>query len=229
MQVAPRRRRGAVAGREPVATGDRAASLPDDFYEKIRPRLLQRIGEELREARCVLDLGCGGCELGRFLAETCSQEVIGVDIADGSFPDRHELKSRTRRLLRCVKADARRLGFLAAGAVDAVVMLWALHELKNPRAVLVEARRVLRVGGKLLIVDFPRGSLAQRLWNEDYYTPHQACDLLAAAGYADISVGLVERGQMLWAKGYRAAKKERTPCVERWVGRKLEVGSRRAS
>jgi ubiquinone/menaquinone biosynthesis C-methylase UbiE len=204
-------RAATVASARSAAAKHRATSLPDDFYEKIKPRLYQRIGEELREARRVLDLGCGGCELSRFLAETYGQEVIGVDISDGSFPDRHELRSRTRTLLRCVKADARRLGFLAAGAADAVVMLWALHELKQPRAVLLEARRVLRVGGKLLIADFPRGSLAQRLWNEDYYTPHRVSDLLAATGYVDVSAGLVECRQVLWAKGFRAAKKELTP------------------
>jgi ubiquinone/menaquinone biosynthesis C-methylase UbiE len=200
-----------LASRRPAAARHRAASLPDDFYERIRPRLYRRIGEELRQARRVLDLGCGGCELGRFLAEASGQEVIGVDISDGSFPGRHELRSRTRTLLRCIKADARRLGFLAAGAVDAVVMLWALHELRQPRAVLVEARRVLRPGGGLLITDFPRGSLAQRLWHEDYYTPRQVSKLLAATGYVDISARLVEDRQVLWAKGVRSAAKELVP------------------
>jgi hypothetical protein len=76
--------------------------------------------------------------------------------------------------------------------------------------VLVEARRILRPEGKLLIVDFPRGSLAQRLWNEDYFTSRRVSDLLAATGYADISVRLVERRQVLWAKGSRAAGKELT-------------------
>ncbi|UCC69100.1 MAG: methyltransferase domain-containing protein [Armatimonadota bacterium] len=226
MQVAARGRRAAVSAATPGCSGrereatvasarsaaakQRATSLRDDFYEKIKPRLYQRIGDELREARCVLDLGCGGCQLGRFLAETYSQQVIGVDMSDGSFPERHELRSRTRTLLRCVKADARRLGFLAAGAVDAEIMLWALHEIRQPRAVLVEARRVLRLGGKLLIADFPRGSLAQHLCNEDYYTPDQVSDLLAATGYVNISVGLVERRQVLWAKGLRSARKELT-------------------
>jgi ubiquinone/menaquinone biosynthesis C-methylase UbiE len=90
-------------------------------------------------------------------------------------------------------------------------MLWAIHELKRPRAVLREARRVLRVGGKLLIVDFPRGSLAQRLWNEDYYTPHQVSELLVATGYVGISARLVEHRQVLWAKGLPSARKELTP------------------
>jgi len=68
-----------------------------------------------------------------------------------------------------------------------------------------------RVGGKLLIVDFPRGSLAQRLWNEDYYTPHHVSDLLAAIGYVEVSARLVERRQVLWAKGFEAARKELAP------------------
>jgi len=210
MRAATRTDRGTIPSRRSVEAEGRAVGLPDDdgFYDKIKPRLCSQIGEELREARCVLDLGCGECELGRFLAETYSQEVIGVDLADGSFPDLQELRGGAPTRLRCVKADAGRLDFLAAGAVDAVVMLWALHELAQARTVLVEARRVLRPGGELLIVDFPRGSLAQRLWNEDYFTPQQAFDLLAVTGYADITVRLVERRQVLWAKGIRSASKE---------------------
>jgi ubiquinone/menaquinone biosynthesis C-methylase UbiE len=197
-----------VADREPEAVQEPVAGLPDDFYDKIRPRLYRRIGEELREARHVLDLGCGGCELSRFLAETHGQQVIGVDLFDGGFPDLDEAERRARALLRCIKADGSQLAFLDDGEVDAVVTMWALHEVEEARAVLGEARRVLRPGGKLLIVDFPHGSLAQRLWNEDYYTPQQVSDLLAATGYADISVRLVERRQVLWAKGLRPTGKE---------------------
>ncbi len=211
MRRAARISKAAVANQESEAAHDPALGLPDDFCEKIRPRLYQRIGEELRGARRVLDLGCGGCELGRFLAETYRQKVIGVDITDGSFPDRHELESRTRNLLRCIKVDARRLDILAAGAIDAVVLVWALHKLKQPRAVLLEARRVLHVSGKLLIVDCLRGSLAKRLWDEDSYIPHQVSQLLAATGYVDVSAGLVGRRQVLWAKGFHAARKELMP------------------
>jgi ubiquinone/menaquinone biosynthesis C-methylase UbiE len=200
--------RADVADRKPEAVQESVTGLSDDFYEQIRPRLYRRIGEELREARHVLDLGCGGCQLGRFLAETHGQEVIGVDVFDGGFPDLEEPDRRARTLLRCIKADGSQLAFLEDGEVDAVVTMWALHELEEARAVLVEARRVLRPGGKLLIVDFPHGSLAQRLWNENYYTPQQVSDLLAATGYADISVRLVERRQVLWAKGLRPAGKE---------------------
>jgi len=137
--------------------------------------------------------------------------VIGVDIIDEGFPDLHRSESRTRALLRCVKADGQELSFLQDGEVDAVVMMWALHELARARAVLAETRRALRAGGKLLIVDFPHRSLAKRLWDEHYYTPQQVSRLLTITGYADTSVRLVARRQVLWAKGIRPGTKEFTP------------------
>jgi len=58
---------------------------------------------------------------------------------------------------------------------------------------------VLRPGGKLLVVDFPKGSLAQRLWSEDYYRPDEVKCLLKEAGFSDIRVRLIEQGQVIWA------------------------------
>jgi len=52
-------------------------TLSHEFYERIKPRLHQRIGRELRLAGQVLDLGCGACELVRYLAHTYSQHVTG--------------------------------------------------------------------------------------------------------------------------------------------------------
>jgi hypothetical protein len=43
--------------------------LPDDFYERIKGRLHRRICRELRSAKRLLDIGCGACELDRFIAE----------------------------------------------------------------------------------------------------------------------------------------------------------------
>jgi len=171
--------------------------LKDDFYERMKPRLCKRIGRELRLARHVLDLGCGSCDLVRYLAETYHQEVIGVDIASDGFPKRRRSDGGVR--FRCLRRDVARLPFAADGSADAVVTMWALHEMKRPRTILAETRRVLRPGGKLLVVDFPKGSLAQRLWDEDYYRPDEVKCLLKEAGFSDIRVRLIERGQMIWA------------------------------
>ncbi len=173
---------------------------PENFYEKIKPRLHKRIGHELRLAGCVLDLGCGACDLVQYLTRTYHQNVTGVDISGGSFPKRRHTSDGRR--FRCIRKDAKRLGFAKAGAQDAVVMMWALHEMEHPDAILAEAYRALRPGGEILIVDFPRGSLAQTLWNEDYYCPAEINQMLIDAGFADVSARLIEREQIIWAKGF---------------------------
>lgn len=173
------------------------------FYRRYKPRLHRRIARELGPARRVVDIGCGDCTLAGVLAQDDGGEVIGVDIRSGSFPDEPGSTGHHR----CVKADARSLGFLAKGTVDAVVSVWALHELAAPMAVLREARRILRPGGEILLVDFPRGSLAQRLWNEDYYSTGEVADLLKRAGFARVESRRIARGQLTWARGFKPPRR----------------------
>ena len=176
-------------------------TLNHNFYERSKPRIHRRIGRELRLAGRVLDLGCGACELVRYLAQTYGQHVTGVDISSADFPKQPH-SSRNARI-RYVRKDATRLDFAANESVDAVVMMWALHEMKYAKRVLREARRVLRPGGEILIVEFPRDSLAQRLWDEDYYIPEELAAMLDSAGYLETNVRLIERRRILWARGFR--------------------------
>jgi len=184
--------------------------LQDDFYDHIKPQLHRRIGKELRLAKRVLDIGCGSCELVKYLAETYCQEVAGVDISSGSFPARRHTHNGVR--FRCLKRNAVRLSFVDDGSVDAIVATWALHEMADPKAVLAETRRVLRPGGKLLIVDFPKDSLAQQLWDENYYRPEAVKTLLKEAGFEGVRVRLIEQEQIIWAHGFQPPTQGDTQC-----------------
>jgi len=175
--------------------------VTEDFYRKIKPRLHKRIGRELRLAGRVLDLGCGSCDLVKYLARSYGQVVTGVDVSGGSFPRRRQTKEGRR--FRCVRKNARYLAFLKDASVDAVVSTLAFHEMSHPQAILAEAHRVLRPGGELLIVDFPRGSIAQELWNEDYYTPQKLTRMVADSDFAEVQAKSIERGQIMWIRGYR--------------------------
>ena len=178
------------------------APTQSNFYEAIKPRLRRRIGRELRTAGRVLDLGCGSCDLARYLAERYQQRVTGVDIRPAFFP-LGRVSSDGR--VRCVPRDAAHLDFLDNEYMDAVVMMWSLHEMEQPDAVLREVRRVLRPGGELLVVDFPRDSLAQKLWNEDYACPAELKGRLVGAGLHNVKVNLIEREQIIWARGFGPA------------------------
>jgi len=179
--------------------------LSDNFYEKIKPRLYRRIGRELRLAYRVLDLGCGACELAQYLSETYGQKVTGVDISANGFLNNRNI-TKNNRHIRCIRKDAAQLGFIQSKTTDAVVMFWALHEMKNPQAILHEAHRVLRPGGKVLVVEFPRNSLAQKLWNENYYTNKELTNYLRKAGFKDIQAKRIEHRQILWVSGHRGTK-----------------------
>ncbi len=177
------------------------SSLPDNFYDKIAPRLHRRIGRELRLAGRVLDLGCGPCKLVSFLAESYHIHVTGVDISSESFPERSPSAGEER--IRCIRKDAEHLDFMAEESVDAVVTKMAMHEMEHPGAILREAYRILRPGGEILIVDFPRNSLAQKIWNENYYSTGEIKKLMAEAEFCNIRVRLIEQGQIIWARGFR--------------------------
>lgn len=175
--------------------------LNDNFYEKIKPRLHRRIGREVRSARRVLDLGCGSCDLVQYLAARYGQQVTGVDISNNSFPSRRHTPDGSR--YDCLKRDAASMSFAENSSADAVIVMWALHEMAGPKTILQEVHRVLRPNGEVLIVDFPKGSLAQRLWNENYFQPSEVEVLLKETGFEQIQVRLIEQEQVMWARGYR--------------------------
>ena len=182
--------------------GTPTKEIRDDFYDRIHTRLFRRIGQELALAHRVLDLGCGNCDLVTFLRKAYRQRVTGVDVSDGN-PPRHDDPSNKRAPMRCIKANAAHLAFLRDGSVDAVVCTWALHEMDRRPDAVAEAYRVLRPGGEMLVVDFPRGSLAQRLWDEDYLTASEAGTLLGEAGFVRVRARTIYKGQVIWAVGFR--------------------------
>jgi len=174
--------------------------LPEDYYERIKARLHQRICRELRTAKRILDIGCGSCELDRLLAEQNGRRIVGVDISDTKFPE----EEAHTGAIQCRKGDAGNLDFLKDGSMDAVVSVYAMHEMTDALKALKEARRVLRQGGTILIIDFPKASLAQQLWNEKYYTRSQVASMLRQGGFVDVESRAIFQRQLVWARARKA-------------------------
>lgn len=98
------------------------------------------------------DLGCGSGALLEGMAERV-QAVIGVDSS------REMLLEAGRRLEKKGREFDLRIGEiehlpLRDQEVDSAVINLVLHHLRNPGEVLLEARRILRKGGTLIVVDF---------------------------------------------------------------------------
>ena len=93
----------------------------------------------------VLDLGAGSCENALWLPEGC--RYVGFDVSTAALAIAGELGRPGRR----VRGDGEALPF-RDGAFDAVLSTWALEHLHEPGRTLLEAARVVRPGGYLLVV-----------------------------------------------------------------------------
>ncbi|HET6811582.1 MAG TPA: class I SAM-dependent methyltransferase [Acidimicrobiales bacterium] len=113
---------------------DRSRSFLPGWQEDVHGPVVERLIAE--GVVRVLDVGSG---IGRFASAVGSRiQWLGVD------ESRRQLADCPHRPV--IRADAMQLP-LADESVDAVVLLWMLYHLDDPRLALSEAARVVRPGG----------------------------------------------------------------------------------
>jgi demethylmenaquinone methyltransferase/2-methoxy-6-polyprenyl-1,4-benzoquinol methylase len=166
----------------------------------------------------VLDLGCGTGSAGAALRRK-GATVIGVDLSTAC------LSVAQRRLDSVVRADAAKLPFLDE-SFDALVARGALHHLPDADAALAEAARVLKRGGRALLIDprefawlEPVKRLLRR--NDDSFTDdHHAYPVSA---YAELIARhlTVLRTETFHAIGIMVAVGLDMVPVPRWIPRRL--------
>lgn len=101
-----------------------------------------KVVDWLRSSRIVLDLGCGEGYYSRFLREN-GVDVVSLDV------DEHPLKAMDPAAPR-MRGDAHSLP-LRTGSVGSVLSIYTLEHFRSAEACIVEIRRVLHEGGRLLI------------------------------------------------------------------------------
>ena len=98
----------------------------------------------------VLDVGTGVGAVAIALAPHVA-EVTGVDVVPEVLDQAREL-ARGVENVRFAEADAGRLPF-PVGAFDLVTCVRTLHHVARPELVVAELARVVRPGGRILVVD----------------------------------------------------------------------------
>jgi ubiquinone/menaquinone biosynthesis C-methylase UbiE len=165
--------------------------------------------QELRPNTCslrILDVRCATGRLLKRLAEAGATELFGVDLAPRILEVAREKLTKTGASVELRTADAEDTLPWDHDSFDAVTLTGVLHHFFRPRDALGEVRRVLRPGGRVLIIDpcfFPPVrqfiNVALRVGPHDgdfhFYSPTDAADLLADLGF---EVGRTRRVG-LWA------------------------------
>jgi ArsR family transcriptional regulator len=139
----------------------------------------------------VADLGCGEGYLTIEVARW-ARRVVGVDRSPDVLAQAKALAARRRvRNITWKPGSLDRLP-LRDAAVDVALLSQALHHADDPGAVLAEARRILRPGGRLVLLDlrrhdeaWVRAALGDR-WQG--FDDDELAALLGGAGFRDVVV-----------------------------------------
>ncbi len=150
----------------------------------------------LMEPRVIADLGAGEGTLSQLLAQR-AERVIAVD----NSPRMVEFGAALARE-NGVRNLEYRLGDLEAPpigdtSVDLVVFSQALHHAQQPRQAMAEAARILRPGGRVVVLDLLRHDFEQaRELYADVWLGFSEAEMeasLASAGFRDIFTAVVDR------------------------------------
>jgi len=159
-----------------------------NVYDDLEPRIHKRIAEAVADAAPILDIACGDGRLIGFVASGSGCNTYGVDISVSHVTAARE-KATTlgiSHLVLLAAGNAQKLCFLDE-SFGSLIMLYALHEIQHLPPALEEARRVLRPGGKLIVVDPVKGGKAETLWRENYYGMEEIESMLTYAGFSELA------------------------------------------
>jgi ubiquinone/menaquinone biosynthesis C-methylase UbiE len=179
----------------------RLARRYDHQYHRYNQLTLSRALEALRlsGAERVLDVGCGTGELERIVHERYPHaRLVGLDVTPEMLAVAHE-KFRGIPEIAVLLAPAETLP-LTQGGFDVVVSCNMLHHVRSVGGLLRECARVLRPGGRLVLVDWCRDAwhcrLAHywlRLMKRSYVKMYRANELAALLGPLGLVVQEVRR------------------------------------
>lgn len=121
----------------------------------------------VRRSDAVADVACGTGDLALKFAAATDGPVVGVDFTLPMLP-LAATKDRGHGVA-WVNGDAQALP-LADASVDVVSIAFGLRNVADPAAAVAEFHRVLRPGGRLVVLEFtvPRNPLAR--WGSRFYT-----------------------------------------------------------
>ena len=101
----------------------------------------------------VLDVACGTGDLSLELQKNSPAKIVGTDFCRPMLEIAFEKNAKNQQSIPYIEGDALNLPF-ADDSFDAATIAFGLRNLANWEDGLTELRRVLKTGGRLLILEF---------------------------------------------------------------------------
>jgi ubiquinone/menaquinone biosynthesis C-methylase UbiE len=188
-----------------TAIWSKYAPLMDQF-------VVQELGPHISSLR-ILDVGCATGRLLKRLAEAGATQLFGADLAPGILAVAAEKLSKAGIVADLRTADAEDCLPWDDEFFDAATLTGVLHHFFRPRDSLAEVRRVLRPGGRLLIVDACFFPLVRQIINAALrVAPHDGdCHFYsareAAALLADLEFEILQTRRLGWGAYFSDSRK----------------------
>ncbi|MFG0253355.1 MAG: bifunctional demethylmenaquinone methyltransferase/2-methoxy-6-polyprenyl-1,4-benzoquinol methylase UbiE [Phycisphaerales bacterium JB038] len=191
----------------------------DQAWRKATVRLA-----ELREGDRVLDVACGTGDLARLFAARGAAEVVGLDFTQAMLDIAIAKPGQANAApIEYRRGDAMDLPF-DDGSFDVLSIAFGIRNVTDPAKAIAEFQRVLRPGGRVLILEFtlPRHRLLRGLYNFYFrrILPRTATlisrDRTGAYRYLPESVntfiGEAEMRRLLEDAGFQTVTQKRLTC-----------------
>lgn len=127
---------------------------------------------QVRPGDHVLDVACGTGDLTQAFARTAAARVTGLDFTRAMLDHAERKRAGLARAegdkIDYIEGDAMALPF-ADGSFDVVSIAFGIRNVADPAAAVREFARVLRPGGRVVILEFDRPANPLMRWFNDLY------------------------------------------------------------
>jgi 2-polyprenyl-3-methyl-5-hydroxy-6-metoxy-1,4-benzoquinol methylase len=155
-------------------------SRPRELTSEYRTNLSRKRARQIQKSiglrgKRVIEVGCGGGEFSRVLADEYGCKVIGIDIVE--YPTWADLKSENVQFMICdlgKKKSWKQLLKIVGGPVDRIVSLVVWEHTKHPYTMLESCYHLLKSGGLFYLrANLYRSAIASHRYREVYFPwPH---------------------------------------------------------